>query len=83
MREELGRSRNCKILNLYNFRACGGALHSKRPALYISRYFEYVATWTAPILYIFTFVRLISSAILEGKEAAFQVVYSLPCIIAF
>ena len=45
--------------------------------------FEYVATWTAPILYIFTFVRLISSAILEGKEAAFQVVYSLPSIIAF
>ena len=35
MREELGRSRNFKILNLYNFRACGGVLSSKRTTSHI------------------------------------------------
>ena len=35
MRKELRRSRNFKILNLYNFRAYDRTFHLKRDTLYI------------------------------------------------
>ena len=51
--KEFGRNRNFKILNLYNFRACDEILSSKTHYFIYFRYFEYVAIWTASILYIF------------------------------